>query len=102
MSCRYWSNAPEGLVRKHDLALLVDARAIHGTPIDGFTDQRANLNRRQYRNHLRMVQISAVINITNRYPTVQCAVCPRSTFRVDKRQFGIVVRVVETWKPCGK
>src|SRR5690348_82070 len=67
MSCRYWSNAPEGLARKNALALPPFDRAIARAPtVETELGLVENLIvGAQYRNAPQMVQISTVFHNTN-------------------------------------
>src|SRR5947207_15891120 len=67
MSCRYWSNAPEGLARKKELALPPLDRTIARAPtVETYVDPVENYTSgEQYRNGTKMVQIYLLFHITN-------------------------------------
>src|SRR2546429_6269923 len=68
MSCRYWSNAPDGLARKKALALPPLDRTIARAPtVETYVEPVENYTSgAQYRNRPRMVQIYLFFHITNR------------------------------------
>src|SRR6266581_2083604 len=78
MSCRYWSNAPEGLARKKALALPPLDRTIARAPtVETYVEPVENYtNGAQYRNRPRMVQIYPTIHITCGEIDVDAALTP--------------------------
>src|SRR5436190_19283868 len=101
MSCRYWSNAPEGLARKKALALPPLDRTMLGLrTVKTYVEPVENSsNGAQYRNRRRMVQIYPFFQITNCYCV---AGLPRlSTIHITCGEIDVDGALTLSCTPCG-
>src|SRR5689334_20188466 len=99
MSCRYWSNAPEGLVRKNAFALPFD-RAIARAPPWTLDKVVTEVCERQYRNSPAAVQIFGFFHITN--PVAVAWVRHLSTIHIACGEIDVDRSLIAGGSRCGE